>query len=804
MRRIAAGLLAFLPVCAQAQQGSVLDDQFHRIPMNAPNGVPMLDGAGSLGGQVVGGRSLTARAGDVFNPRDYGAVGDGNSHLFGGTAAQLFARFPWANDSQHGTLFNLPVSAPAVVGATTLSFAATQTVSTAAAVGSTTLLLGDVGGLSQGMTITLAGVPTGAQVDWVNPATLQIGLSAATTGTIAANASASFVHSWLPRVVVGMQASGPGVPAGATVTAVSSTGVTLSAGLTGAVVAPTSNTAATPQYQGTAITFRAPFTDAQAAALQMDALGLQAAALAASAAGGGLVRLPANTAPGAAYLLDQTIVFPTSVPGGTEVAVSLIGEGRAGTRLTVVSDLGPKRYALSCGDPTATAANGRGIYGGAGQYCYGAWRGVTVTLQGSNLPGFGRRPQVAGVPVAMSGVKQGPRRAMGDILVSGFNVGSEYQGDHTAWDSNTWLTGNFAGLRFDDPMSGTFGDYSFTGLHAGGNGWAGLSVSPTAYIGAAKFDEAWFGDQPYPWWIEPGLPLPVVPTFNGVLADTVNFEGAGCGTIVDGNVQANGTIPAAWQRGMLTVHLRAPHFSAFPGSYGLPGGGCPWRSYIDLGFAYGLHITEIPESSFAPVAGGVATIRVRRTTDYADNRGGLLLSGDGMKNIMDADAAAGQEVVSDTPNPGQDFLYSRAATAIRIEVPGVGSYKEYFFNPGDAAPLAMGTLLEAAPISIFAMAQRSGTATANTAPLLGTVPSPYNASMAGKWVPVMVEGQTMPILVSAAQNPAGSLQLDTANPGKATAAATLTTGRVIGFVTDPNGGSASQVFMQGQFGRGGP
>ena len=162
--------------------------------------------------------------------------------------------------------------------------------------------------------------------------------------------------------------------------------VVLSGGLSAPATAATPNSAATPQYQGTAFTFYAPFTDAQAAALQMDTLGIQAAVKAAEAAGGGNVPLPA-VSPGGSYMIDQTIVFATSATATS--GATLQGDGAS---LTVVADLGPSRYALSCGDPTATAANGRGIYLGGGSTCPGEWRGVTLSMRGARIPFLGARP----------------------------------------------------------------------------------------------------------------------------------------------------------------------------------------------------------------------------------------------------------------------------------------------------------------------------------------------------------------------------------------------------------------------------
>ncbi len=311
--------------------------------LGQPGGALMQGGAGPVDTNTVRGRANAARAGDTFNPRDYGAVGDGNPHtaasalgvsglagLAGWTASDGSHPYAWVNAYPAGTLFNLPASAVSPAGGSTLTFGASQATGSAAAAGSRTLALADVGGLAQGMSVTAVGVAAGTQVEWVNPSTLAIGLSAATTASIPAGTGIAFGQPWLSRVAAGMAVSGPGVPAGAVVAAVGANAVALSVPLTAATVAPSANTAAAPQYQGTAITFYAPFTDAQAAGLQMDALGIQAAVKAAEAAGGGRVVLPAGV-PGGKYLVDQTIVFVTGGTAGT----TLEGDGTAGSQISV-------------------------------------------------------------------------------------------------------------------------------------------------------------------------------------------------------------------------------------------------------------------------------------------------------------------------------------------------------------------------------------------------------------------------------------------------------------------------------------
>ncbi len=112
-----------------------------------PNGPVQLDGsatASSTTTMAMGtstARTLAARAADIFNPRDYGAIGDGTLHtaqavlgvstlasLAGYTAPNGSKPYAWLNQYPHGTLFNLPVSQAVAIGAQTLSFGVTKTV----------------------------------------------------------------------------------------------------------------------------------------------------------------------------------------------------------------------------------------------------------------------------------------------------------------------------------------------------------------------------------------------------------------------------------------------------------------------------------------------------------------------------------------------------------------------------------------------------------------------------------------------------------------------------------------------------
>ncbi len=129
-------------------------------------------------------------------------------------------------------------------------------------------------------------------VEYVNPSTSEVRLSQPVGGL---TPGLSLTFTWGRMPAVGAQVSGPGIPSGTTVQSVTASTATLNNTITAAMQPATGTGAATPMLRGTPVTFYAPFTDAQAAGLQMDTLGLIAAEQAAESAGGGLGQRPSGT-----------------------------------------------------------------------------------------------------------------------------------------------------------------------------------------------------------------------------------------------------------------------------------------------------------------------------------------------------------------------------------------------------------------------------------------------------------------------------------------------------------------------------
>jgi hypothetical protein len=224
----------------------------------------------------------------------------------------------------------------------------------------------------------------------------------------------------LAKISSSTQLTGPGIPNGETFT-FSGNVATLSIPITAAANPANSTTDLPYQIRGTPFTFWTPWTDTQAAALSMDFLGIQAAEQAAEIAGGGMVYAPSGT-----YIMNGDTIFPVfGLYSPVNASVSLKGDGIYQTYFETTTDLGKDAYVFACGDPTGTPENGRGIYGasGAGAYCYGDWRDFSVSMVGATNAVLGVRPILAGIPIAMNGLLEGPRREMHNIIVRSYNTG---------------------------------------------------------------------------------------------------------------------------------------------------------------------------------------------------------------------------------------------------------------------------------------------------------------------------------------------------------------------------------------------
>jgi len=650
------------------------------------------------------------------------------------------------------------------------------------------LYVTDVVGISQGMSVAGTGIPAGTYVEFVNPSTLEVRLNQGTAQRVSGGTTVTFAHPWVSNVVAGMQVTGPCIAASTTVSSVNTgTGVvTLSQGTSAACNPATGWLSGTPQARGTPITFYAPFTNTQAVALQMDTLGIIAAEQKAEPTNG-TVTIPSGT-----YRMDQTVIMPVvSHTIQARSGVKIAGDGERGTNLVVYADLGPSRAVLSCGDPTADYQNLRGIYAVQGSYCWGSWDRLNITANAFTLA-RGARPAIGGVPVIMDGVKQGPRRNMRDVEITGFNNGILFQGDHTIWDHVT-AKSNFNGMRYDSAMTILYGDQHMNNVWFYGNSWAGLSVAPNTYF-EGEMVKPYFGFNAYAIWCEPGLPN-VANCMQGTSIMQPNMESVGCGTMADGNELPN-LVAAQGSRGVSDVQMEnlfTSNDTTFS-SFQLPGA-CTFN-YFSIYGAYGLSLRSVWANSFPVTTGPM--LRVHRTGNFAQNAGGLKLSGAGFKTILANYGAAGLELVNGAGALNSDFYNVHSYDGVEIEVPGFWRARMAPFIDSGQTTFPLGMVLESkVGGNSGIVAARAGTAAAGTMVPLGVNMQPAAGfNWNNKMAVIGFAGSELPISVGAARAAGVLLKVDATATGLGVVGTSVTDGQLLGIVSDANSGSTSQVFMR--------
>lgn len=663
------------------------------------------------------------------------------------------------------------------------------------------IYLQDVAGVSAGMQTTIAGFGV-VYVEDVNFSTGLIQLSKC-IGALAGNTSLTFTWPDAAKIVVNTtKVNGPGIPTNDLVTAYNSTtgAVTLQTPTTADQFTSTLASVAAPSLRGSPMTFWTPYTNAQAQALQMDALGIIAAEKAAEALpAGAQVKVPRGT-----YLIDQPIVVPVfgvfsahpHVP-----SVNIVGDGQYSTVLTATGDLGKDRYILSCGDSTATPESGTGIYGNGGQgaYCDGEFRDLSVTIPASQVV-FGVRPTIAGVPVQMSGIWGGPRRNMFNLAINNFNVGLEYHADHTILQ-NVISYVNGKNLHMGWAMSLLFGDDTIIASQFYGGSLCNFCVAADTWWNGEISNDTYFGFSPYSIMCESGAKTVAgTPTYTvcmvGATLTNPNLEAAACGMIRDDNFWPD-VFGSHTQRILQNVQFTNPFASHLP-TY-TPIGGCPWVSYINSGPIVGMAIDQLQVNAFTVVAGAYGAITPARLDDFGQGRGGLTISGPGMIDMLSQYGSSCVPVVGGAAATQSftTFYGSNSWDGARWSIPGAYSGGFGYWTDATTTTPALGTVVENITTSGHLVFQAKGRATDDTAPFAGVVAQQYNISNCtgvGKEIAVATAGNDLPIAVSGAEA-VGTMLVNPVHAG--TPGITSTTASVAAanwIVQNANGGSTSLVF----------
>ena len=636
-------------------------------------------------------------------------------------------------------------------------------------------------GINQGDLVSGTCITTGTQVDYVNHAKNEIELSAPTTCQTAALASLDFIPSWLSNVTVGMtvQAGVGVVPANTTVTSVNTTTgvVGLSAALTGDITAATpippsggSPTAPMP------VAFYRPYSDLEAQSLEMDRLGIQAAINAAGSGLGGRVELPSNSK----WLIDGALIMPIYIAfGQSQSTVTLTGQSKNlnGAFLQPTKDFGNSQAVISCGDPTGHSTNARGIYQGtAGYFCSGELSNVTIK-PATYTTAYGLRPKWSGTPVAMDGMKQGPRLHLNNVLVRGFNNGSLFAGDHTQFKSFQAVD-NFNGLRFDDQQPNLFGDEVFERLYVNGNAWAGISVSPNAYINGVM-TKSYLSYNPYGIYCESGVGAGQC--MQGVTTINTNAENVACGTIYDGGIQ-EGIVAAGGRRTIGdSIFINEINIASDEGTSNdhKPLGGCTWHAYYDVGYVNDLRIEKVYTNSYQPRAGAFAHIlRVRRIDSFSGTGlGGFHMSGQGVWTAMQNARTFGQNFINSPNGLSGDFWFTGGWQFVTLEGSTFKARPIPFKDNSNPTSLPLGSLVEYGGTSTAGVQAVQLAGTTAGAAIAGSIcqdwtgSNPTNSNIAPV---VCVGGTKVPVLTASTATLGQYLKASTITLGTAVAATGVT------------------------------
>lgn len=423
----------------------------------------------------------------------------------------------------------------------------------------------------------------------------------------AANGATVLTFTSTTGVAVGQQVRGNNVPAGTTVSAVTATTVTLSAGLTAAKAA------------GMKFAFVAPLTDADVSGMEMDSLALQSAIQLAKAAGGGAIDLGFGT-----YLCDNTIILPESGEFGGQ-QVNLEGPGHFLARLRAKTDFGAGRYLLSCGDPLGNMNHSVGRY--AFNYYEGYCRGFRVEGPTAKTPAASATGSTFAFgtgPAAMNGIAHGSRREWREVWAWYFDCGWSFVGDHSLFSNCLGQYCRYGGY-FDDASASLYGDQRFEYCFFMGNGTAGLGVSKNAMLNGL-FIKPYLGGQPYSIVGEAGTSDDYGQPYNGS-AETPLIQGstftngqwewAGNGSIVD----LNGLGGGARSRPIVNTVFQGGYWSWDTGK-AISGRGQNY--YFDVGSFEGVRFEDLGDNSFDTTAGQLAMIRTEAVGWYG---GGLEMVG---------------------------------------------------------------------------------------------------------------------------------------------------------------------------------
>lgn len=277
---------------------------------------------------------------------------------------------------------------------------------------------------------------------------------------------------------------------------------------------------------------QASYPNATALTEEIDYHAIRKSIDVAAAAGGGTVLLPKgrymmnNAASPACFLRIPEATYRVSE---SAQQVNLKGEGWRNSVLKWPTDYGTNgsNFAICCGDPTGTKANGLGRWGG--NYYEGYFE--DLAFEGP-VPSF-----TVGVNNRnLSGIGWGSRRNMTRVGCNGFYAGIDIVGDWASIKS-CYFTYNYYGAYFPSKSNSLYGDVDFYKCLFTSAAMAAIAIGNGGYI-QSEFLGCYIGGAPYGIMQEAGSTSDTL--VFGRFVDC-QFEFLGNAAIFDENVLAGGT-----------------------------------------------------------------------------------------------------------------------------------------------------------------------------------------------------------------------------------------------------------------------
>lgn len=480
-----------------------------------------------------------------------------------------------------------------------------------------------------------------------------------------------------------------------------------------------------------------------------------------------------------------TLLFnPSStIPLGVGPGADLYGDNQSSTVIYWGNDLGSGRAAISCDPANATHAGATGRYGATSFY---EGRIHDLFLQG---PGsFTITPGTA--PAAMDGVVLGARRSAARVTAKGFRAAWNHVGDYAQFD-NCFGVGSYYGWYEADANAGLYGDIRWNRCMFGGNAMAAVGVSKDGQVNGLNADSCYLGNNPYCFLLESGVPASYGQPNPGAAITSSKFTRANCEFVTNQFIlDDNATVGGGGNTGTRTRSVQDTEFNdsnIFISGTPYTSGGRGAYAYVDCDACYGVKFTLVDGGSFGAHSGQLAGFLLNSVG--VNNSGGVTFEG-ALDAVLATYETNGVQFLACTdPLYGPIGIFGNGGNrAMQLVKPG-----EWNGNPeymADTVAVQRYAVMERVNYNAV---QLGGTATMGTAPVAGINKQAWPVNSNGKMTIVATRCARTDCSVNAAQTNGGLVQMGTG--GHAVAATSLTSGVLVGWVQNYNGGSTSDIVI---------